>query len=79
MPKLIYIIFGLIISNPSLAYEVNIYDASEPNKSVIEVVDDCNYSHKLIISTNELNNSKVLNWVNFLLDSNKYCKKNIDS
>lgn len=72
---------GLIVSLVSIsswAYDVNIYQASEPNKSVIEVVDDCGNSHKLVIDNKNINSYKVLDWLDLLFVSGKYCQKNND-
>jgi hypothetical protein len=73
MERLIFLLFLSLQAN---AYEVNIYDSSDPKKAVVEVVDDCNYSHKLVVDKNKLNNNKVLHWIDILFDENYYCQKN---
>lgn len=74
MEKLL--VFLLFMTFNTHAYEVNIYDSSDPKKAVIEVIDDCNYSHKLIVDKNKLSDNKVLQWVDTLFDRNYYCQKN---
>jgi len=70
------ITFGLVISSTAWGYDVNIYQASEKNKSVVEIVDDCGLTHRLVIETKKLSNNEVLDWADKLFDTGAYCTKN---
>lgn len=64
----------LMYSSISNAYEVNSYASSESGMTVIEIVDDCNFSHKLLISEEKVGTFKVMDWLELLTASGEYDK-----
>lgn len=78
--KYILIIFILLTHSITFAYEVNIYDAPHRNKIVIELIDDCNFSHKLVTSIENASTYKSTDWLELLIISGEWnkCKKVVD-
>jgi hypothetical protein len=70
--KLILLI--LFWCNISFAYTVDIYDATESGMVVIEAIDDCNYSHKLLISLQNASTHKPTDWIELLMISGEWNK-----
>lgn len=59
----------LLISIPSFSYEVNLYDSpTYKNKVIIEIIDDCDKTHKLELNKTDLGTSKTLKWLKNLVD-----------
>lgn len=56
------------------AETVEIYDSSEPGMVVVEVVDDCEFSHKLLISLKNAATHKSTDWVELLIISGEWNK-----
>jgi hypothetical protein len=55
--------------------EVNIYDApSRPGWIVIEAIDDCNYSHKLLIKLELADSYRPSDWLELLMISGEWNK-----
>jgi hypothetical protein len=75
MVKLILVI--LFSFNISYAYDVNIYDSAEKGRVVIELVDDCSYSHKLVIDLDRAATFIPHDWFELLVISGEWnkCKK----
>lgn len=72
------IIIFMIFSQSIFGYEVEIHNLKhDPENVVIEVVDDCKYSHKLLISKKKLSSGYAIEWLQMLFESgeyNKFCK-----
>lgn len=69
------ILYSLILAcNFSFGYEVNNYASSEPGMTVIEVIDDCKYSHKLLILEELLETHKIQDWLELLIVSGEFNK-----
>lgn len=56
------------------AEKIEIYDASEPGMIVIEAVDDCEYSHKLLISLENAVTQKSTDWISLLIKLGEWNK-----
>ena len=64
----------LCYSSISNAFEVNSYASSERGMTIIEIIDDCDFSHKLLISEDSLGSHKVSDWLDLLMISGEYNK-----
>lgn len=63
-------------------YAISIYSSpSYKDKSVVEIVDNCNKSHRLLISNDDLKDGKALKWLENLYFEKKLdkCVKTIDN
>jgi len=69
----IFILFMILMSRKSFAYDVNIKDLGN-DKVAIEVVDNCNKSFRLTVTQEELGTSKTLEWLQNLINSEKIDK-----
>ena len=54
--------------------EVNIYDASEPGYIVIEAIDNCDFSHKLLIPLKLADSHRPTDWLELLMISGEWNK-----
>lgn len=72
----VYIIIMMLIQWNFLAHAgVNVYDApSRPGWIVIEAIDDCDFSHKLLITLKEADTHKPGDWLELLMISGKWNK-----
>lgn len=75
--SIFWIILTILIVYHQLnwAYEANIYDIPhDPKNVIIEIVDDCKYSHKLLISKEKLASGYAFDWLQMLFESGEYNK-----
>jgi hypothetical protein len=66
--------FILFYSSITFAYDVNIYHTSRPGYVLIELVDDCQMSHKLLIQEKNLYTNTKDDWVALLFESKEWNK-----
>ena len=76
---MIKLIISLFVCQSIWAHEVEIHNLKhDPDNVVIEIIDDCKYSHKLLISKEKLSSGYAVEWLQMLFESgeyNKFCKK----
>ena len=73
--NIILVLLMILFSQISYSYEINIYDSVSYSKSVvIEVIDDCKFSHKLLISLENSKTDKVTDWMELLFISKEWNK-----
>jgi len=65
--------FMMFYAEPSNAGEINIYQAeSDIDDSVIEYIDDCGESHRLVLPTKYLTNTRLIDdWMDKVIDKCK--------
>jgi len=76
--KLLNLITVILLSfqwGISAQAEVNVYDApSRPGWIVIEAIDDCDFSHKLLIRLKDADSYKPGDWLELLMISGEWNK-----
>lgn len=73
--SLLICITFFLYANSASAELINIYDSvSNPGHIVIEAVDDCNFSHKLLISLELSTGHKPTDWLELLIISGEWNK-----
>lgn len=79
--RLIFSLCLLSFSQVQAEYAVSIFQATEKNKSVVEIIDNCGKPFRLLISNKDLKDGKALNWLKKLHDNDllDQCVKTIDN
>lgn len=70
----LFIVYTLFASSASADPTVEIFDASEPGMIVIELIDDCSFSHKLLIPLTLAATYKTSDWFDLLVISKEWNK-----
>ena len=72
----LFIVYTLFLyANSASAESIDIYDAmGHPGYIVIEAIDDCNFSHKLLIPLNLADSHKPGDWIELLMVSGEWNK-----
>jgi len=68
-------ILTLIMFMPLSVYsiDVNLYQASEKNSSVLEIVDNCGKYYRLLVKNEDLGTSKTINWFEMIINRKDFC------